>query len=212
MLATQSWFMLKFGNKWKIKLLINNVINNVIDYVVPWSQQQQQFNFCWYFVINQTIWQTKTLTWWWTLPPRALLLTWLQWPHSFLKLWVVSVCACLFSYLADISYSRSWLISQPLHSCYRGFTEVWRLSIHHLHYHDTHWPNVHLVHHHTVKSCNWSYSTDCHCWHLCYMTEIATVNQWHWIWMCASLPQCHMAIWRWPQEPSNRVSPPETSS
>lgn len=63
-------------------------------------------------------------------------------------------CVRLFSYLTGVSNSRSWLIPQPLHRCYRGFTEVWRLSIHHLNHHDAHRPYIDLeINHDTGKKC-----------------------------------------------------------
>lgn len=80
------------------------------------------------------------------------------------------VYVCLFSYLADISYSRSQLIPQPLHRRNWGFAEIRGLSVHHLDHHNTHWPNIHLVHHHTVKLCSRSHST---C--LRYMRMVPTV-------------------------------------
>lgn len=92
----------------------------------------------------------------------------------------------LFSYLADISYTWCRLIPQPLHRCYRGFTEVRGLSIHHLHHHDSHRPDVHLEHHQAVKL---QYVTDPE-------AQIATVGiyaTWEWSPLLLSVRACEFA-------------------
>lgn len=133
--------------------------------------------FCRYLVIIQSIGQSKTLS----LPNVMIIIqrylfkthdtyitisraTSLQMLYTACFKKVTSVCeyVCLFSYLADISYSWSQLIPQSLHRCYRGFTEVRGLSIHHLHHHDTHWPNIHLVHQYRDKLGNRSSTLGIH--------------------------------------------------